>query len=141
MGIDDCGIARIVAGQTQAFRRHRKDQRCCANQNVVKVHVLHGRRDARLDGLVIQALAQRVIGFDETIDNPREPPVVVFALLHHDSIHLGRSALWRNAARIVRQSRPRIETTDFSRAGARSPAWFSNSVSIAAFHNAFEPKW
>lgn len=114
MCIDERRIAWIAAGQTPTFRRHRIDQRGCADQNVVEVHVIHRRRDPGINRFVVQFFRQREIGPHKVIDDPRETPVIVFALLHHDAIHFrALRAETDECADHIREARPRIETTRF----------------------------
>jgi hypothetical protein len=85
---DHRGARGIAARQAPAFRRHREHQRGRADQNVVKVHVIHRRCDAFGNDFLVQALRGRVVRFHVPVDDPRETPVVVFAFLHHDPVQL-----------------------------------------------------
>jgi hypothetical protein len=111
MCIDECRIARITARQTPAFRRHRIDERGGADENVVKVHVIHRRRDAGGNRFVVKLLRQRVIRFDEAIDDPRQTPVIVFTFLHHDAVDFrALGAEPDECANHVGKARLRVET-------------------------------
>ncbi len=52
------------------------------------MHVVHRRRDTRGNHFVVQALRGRVVRLHVPVDDPRETPIVVFALLHHDPVQL-----------------------------------------------------
>ena len=83
---DHRGTRRIAARQRAAFRRHREHQRGGANQDVMEVDVIHRRRDAFRDDLVVQAFRRRVVRLHVAVDDPREAPIVVLPLLHHDPV-------------------------------------------------------
>lgn len=104
-------IARIPAGQAPTFGRHREHQRGGAHQDVVEVHVIHRRRDAFGDDLVVQTFRRRVVRLHVPIDDPREAPIVVLPLLHHDPVQLGAvRAVFDEAANHIGELVDRIES-------------------------------
>ena len=119
MGVDDRGIARIAAGQSSALRRHREDQRGGADEDVVKVHVVHRGCDAGGDRFVVQGFRQCVVGLHVPLDDPFEAPIVVLAFLHHDPVHVRAcSAVANEEPDHVREPFGRIQVIRFGvRAG------------------------
>ena len=108
--VDNRAIVRIAARQTPAFRRHREHQGGCANEDVMKVHVVHWCRNTRGDRFVVQRLRHCVVRFHVALDDPFEAPVIVLAFLHHDPVQLRPlGAVVDERADHVRETGARIE--------------------------------
>ena len=73
--------------------------------------MLHRRRDACGDDRLVQTFRRRVVRLHVPVDDPREAPIVVFPLLHHDPVQLRpMRAVFHEAADHVGESVDRIES-------------------------------